>query len=253
MKIYGFIGPKGAGKDEAHKLLKGMGRTYGKVSFAGPLKQICSDVFGIPLETMNDPILKEKELAKPITLDSRALRKVKKELSLWVPEVGEDGRLLYSADAVSLTGVENRIMKTPRELLQVIGTDFIRNKVHTNWHLLAAFGDKAMAKLKEDKNYSVTDIRFPNELKFLQDKFGDSFKAFYIQRPEAEERLDKATHPSELMVKDLREMLPKGSVLKNEGSIEDFKKVLKQVKAPSAGKGKTAKTKESKFVFGAKN
>ena len=58
VKIVGFTGKAGAGKDTAADYLKGY-HGYEKHAFAGPLKRAVSVLFGIDLLTLNDPIMKE--------------------------------------------------------------------------------------------------------------------------------------------------------------------------------------------------
>lgn len=257
MKIIGFVGPKGAGKDEAARILKDAKKARGKFSFAGPLKKICSDVFSVPERLMHDPVLKEKEFDTPITLTSRVLRNLKRELPAWLSQTTEDGYNRYDAMTATINGVEHRVCKSPRELLQIVGTEFIREKVYKNWHLEAAFGERVMSdpNIRQNAVYCVTDIRFPNELDYLQERFGDDFICYYIERPEAEERLAEATHASELMVKELREKLG-NNILKNKGSVEDFEKlVLKTIKISkdTTSKGAAEPKKASKFVYGTRN
>lgn len=248
MKFIGYIGPKGSGKDSAFEILLKKGKVQGKLSFAGPLKDICSKVFGIPPRLFVDPILKEKPFSDgPITLTSKVLRQVKKEIVSWLPEVTEDGYVRYNADKATLVGVENRQVASPRELLQVVGTEFIRERVYQNWHVEAAFGDKVLSEL-DGKAYAITDIRFENELEYLRNKFGSDFTAFYVERPEAEERLKTATHASELTAIELRKMVGEESVLQNNGSLEDFEKTVLNSKLPDVSAAANPK-KKSKFIY----
>ena len=66
MKIVSFTGPKGSGKDTSADILKEEKIASGSLSFAGPLKKICMEVFKLHHNYMNDPILKEKE---PLTIE----------------------------------------------------------------------------------------------------------------------------------------------------------------------------------------
>lgn len=249
MKVLGFVGPKGAGKDEAYKLLRESGKVLQKMSFAAPMKEICKKVFELTDYQVDDPVGKERELETPITLTNRHLRLINKELASWVEPVdAETGIIRYNVNKISVAGLEGMVFKTPRHLLQFIGTDYIRDRVWTEWHVTAALSDKALAKLPDQNAiYAVTDVRFENELSALQTKFGPAFAGFYIERPEAEERLKQATHPSELMTIKLRETLGPDAVLKNDGDINDLKKTLKSIKVPSEP---YKLPKKSKFVFG---
>ncbi len=250
MKVILFVGPKQSGKDTAADILKKKTSVKGKLSFAGPLKEICAAVTGLPIQYMHSPDLKEKQLKNPIKADRRFWRNIKKELTKHLPEVdSETGYVLYNIDRVSLTGLENRVFNTPRELLQQVGTDFIRDKVFKEWHLRAAFSDQTLAE-RPDGVYCVTDTRFVNELEFLQDKFGDDFTVYYIERPETEKALKEATHESELEILKVKELIPKKNIIKNDGTLEDFEKKVLKLK-PSNKKGKSKKKKKTnRFVYG---
>ena len=237
MRIIGLIGPKGSGKDTSYELLRDQKRVDGKISFAGPLKQICGQVFGLHHVYLNDAVLKEKELEQPITLTLKHIRKIIELCEEYVPSVTSDGLILYRSNAVSTTGLEGRVFKTPRELLQIIGTELIRERIYKGWHLSAAFSPKVLNSTKEDKDgrkrrvykqdgtYAVTDVRFENEHDFLAERFGKAYKAFYVKRPEAEEVLATATHPSELETQKIRAKL-EDSVIDNSGTLEDLGKLL---------------------------
>lgn len=65
---------------------------------------------------------------------------------------------------------------TPRQMLQKIGTDAMRNGLDTDvW--LKAMG----ANLRPDQNYIITDVRFPNEVDYIEDNLGG--KVFRVVRP----------------------------------------------------------------------
>ena len=68
MKIVGLVGPKGAGKDTVFELLRDMKKSHGKISFAGPLKQICKAVFDLNDLQVNDAFEKERLFKVPMTL-----------------------------------------------------------------------------------------------------------------------------------------------------------------------------------------
>lgn len=60
--IVAFTGKRGAGKDTAARALTDLG--YQHISFADPLREIVSVVYGITIEEMMDPILKEQPLER---------------------------------------------------------------------------------------------------------------------------------------------------------------------------------------------
>jgi len=254
MRLVLFVGPKGCGKDSAASMLYQAKKSRSKISFAGPLKEICAKVFRYPAKFMNDPILKEKPFETIEILDRTKLRLIKQELPKYVPELDPvTGLLKYNIDRVTVSGLENRQFTKPREILQQVGTDFIRNLVYPNWHVEAAFSPERVTKYRKGELYCVTDTRFLNEYKFLLKNYGDSLKVYYIERPEAEAHLAEATHESELEVLKIKELLPKECIIKNDGSLEDFKKkVLKLDLPPRSGK-KAASAKKTGFIYGTRN
>lgn len=249
MRIIGLIGPKGSGKDTSYELLKDAKRVDGKISFAGPLKEICGQVFGLHYNLLNDPVLKEKELKEPIKLTRKQIRQIIDLCEEYVPSVTQDGQILYRSNTVSTVGLDGREFKTPRELMQIIGTDLIRDRLHKGWHRAAAFSDKALSKLKKDGIYAVTDVRFLDEHEFLSAKFGQAYKAFYVSRPAADEVLAKATHPSELETQKIRVLLA-DSVIDNSGTLDDLKDLLKELDLGT--KGTEPPAKGSRFRYAPK-
>lgn len=256
MRILGLVGPKGSGKDTTADLLEELKISDGKISFAGPLKKICGEVFDLHHNFFHDVNLKEKPLKQTITLNSRNLRLIKNACVEWLDPYTDGGtRILYNPNKASISGIEGMEITTPRQLLQVIGTNFIRDRLFNEWHLHAAFSDKALSKLKENGIYCVTDVRFPNEYEFLRNKFGSDFKGFYIQRPEAEHKLAQATHPSETeVVKVKNAMGEEAMILKNDGTVEDLKNMLKTLDLQKEKDSKpTATKRKSRFVYVEKN
>lgn len=248
MRFVGFTGPKGSGKDTAYEILQKKGKVRGKLSFAGPLKEICAKVSGLPIQYTTDPILKEAQLKEPIVLTSRVLRQIKRELPVWLPEVNEANEVLYNVDKMSLTGYENQVCPSMRVMLQVVGS-WIREQAFQDWHVMAAFGEKVMGELKGN-SYAITDVRYENELEYLQKKFGSDFRMFYVERPEAEDQLKVATHSSETTVIKLREMIGEEAVIKNSGSLEDLEKIVLALDLPDTSD--PVENKKSRFKYARK-
>ena len=238
MKIIALVAPKAGGKDTVASILQELKKSNTKISFAGPLKDICSKVFDIPLVMFNDPVFKEKPLKQPVKLTAKHLREIKNECVRRVdPQEGD--KYLYNPNKATIIGLEGRIINTPRELMQIIGTDFIRNRIYGEFHLRAAFDQIVLNKLKDrygtNAVYCVTDLRFLNEYEYLKNKFKDDFICYYVERPEAEENLAKATHVSELEVLKIKALLG-NSIIKNDGSLEDLTDKLKNLDLPQPKK-----------------
>lgn len=249
MRVIGLIGPKGSGKDTSYEQLRDMKRVDGKISFAGPLKEICGKVFGLHFNLLNDPVLKEKVMKEPITLTRKHIRQIIGLCEEYVNPVTAEGRVLYRSATVSVVGLEGRTFNTPRELMQIIGTELIRDRVYKPFHREAAFSEKALAKLKKDGTYAVTDVRFLDEHTFLEAKYGSAYRAYYVSRPEADEVLATATHPSELETQKIRVLLADHTI-DNSGSLEDLNDLLKTLELGTEGTEPPAKG--SKFRFASK-
>ena len=253
MKAAVFVGPKGSGKDTCADLLRKQKRLRVSIPFALPLKRICMAVFNLHTNLINDPVLKEKELKEPIKITIKHLRNIKNLMQTYVDPYGEGTYYNLNKATDNLVG---RLLKTPREVLQIIGTEFIRNEIHPDWHCMAAFSEKNLKEVIKSNNrnltIAVTDCRFPNEFNYINAKFGADAEYFYVERPEAEERLAKATHASETEVLKVKDLLLKfgGTVIENNGTIEDLKSKLADIKVPdSSGKVDDTPAPGSRFKF----
>ncbi len=100
---------------------------------------------------------------------------------------------------------------TPRELMQLIGTDLFRDKLLNNIWVNALFADyKSHYTNFNDAyknnnnhvypNWIITDVRFPNELEAIKKRNGIVIR---VNRDFEQERKDKGIHiPKELLTKE---------------------------------------------------
>jgi len=63
---------------------------------------------------------------------------------------------------------------TPRKILQLLGTEYGRKIIHPNIWVNSLFSD-----YKENSNWIITDVRFPNEVEGIKNRGG---KVFRIER-----------------------------------------------------------------------
>jgi hypothetical protein len=217
MKIIAFVGPKFSGKDTSADLLESQGRSQGKIAFAGPLKELCANVFDVDLDLFYRPELKEALFREPIVLTTNKLLDVFDAACEYVPALADND--------INLGGLVGRTVTTPRDLLQVVGTDFIRNELLADFHVRAAFSDAFTAGMDKNGTYCVTDARFPNELEFLRAKFGADFRAFYVYRPSSEEAVTEKSHQSERAILELKKSIP--DIIPNTGTLADVAEVVK--------------------------
>lgn len=223
MRIISFTGPKGSGKDSAAAILHDDGHSRGKISFAGPMKEILSEVYRIPLATFESPDLKEKPFSEALILDVHRIQSIALRMLRLLPETEFE----YT-NGLNFQAVEKTRLTSPRHMLQYVGTEMIRNIIHPDWHVAAAFRQDVLDKLPKGCTFCVTDARFVNEYLWLSDRFEENFRGFYVERPKAESDLALATHPSELQVKEVRKLIADDDVLRNDRTLQDLRTELYQ-------------------------
>ena len=151
--------------------------------FAGKLKQIASILTGIPVEKFEDQEFKKTFLSRE-----------------WDTIVPKPGR---REDGIFGTGEKMIKQTTVRELLQKLGTEAMRDGLHTNTWVNALFADYKLQVGQYDgiairdsyPNWLITDVRFPNEAQAIKDRGGIVIR---VNRPSKfTGDLSVALHPSE--------------------------------------------------------
>ena len=135
--LIGCCGFIGSGKDTFATICK---EKYGFVSysFAASLKDMLAGLFGW-----------DREKLEGNTIQSRKWREETDEW--WSKELG--------------------FRVTPRNMMQVWGTDLVRQQFHTDFWVLCC-KKKIKDLLDQGKSVIVTDCRFPNECKLIQELGG---------------------------------------------------------------------------------
>jgi hypothetical protein len=129
--IIGLVGFIGSGKGTVGDILETQG--FSKDSFAKPLKDACSIMFGWPRELLEG--------------DTEVSRKWREEPdSFWSEKFG------YSF--------------TPRLALQLMGTEAGRNVFHQDVWVIS------LLNRAKGKDVVVTDVRFKNEINYIQQNGG---------------------------------------------------------------------------------
>jgi len=129
--IVGLIGFIGSGKGTVGDLLVDKG--FHKDSFAAPLKDACSVIFGWPRELLEG--------------DTELSRKWREEPdAFWSERFGKQF--------------------TPRLALQLMGTEAGRNVFHSDIWVVS------LLNRAKGRDIVVTDVRFKNEVKHIQDNGG---------------------------------------------------------------------------------
>jgi len=155
--IVGLIGRKMSGKSTVAKVFESKG--YKRVSYAGPLKEIVSKTFGIPMFYFTDPEAKEKAQIS-LTLNGGAVLSLLKVAEDYYPiKMDQKANAMLKACDILCT--------TPRQLLQVVGTEVFRNTVDQDYWLKAF-----KASLNPNLNYICDDARFENEVDLIKSMGG---------------------------------------------------------------------------------
>lgn len=172
--IIGFTGFKGAGKDSAAKALISAG--YENVKFAGALKAMFRALLhyvGTPSGVAEDMI---------------------------------EGSL-KEAPCQLLCG------KTPREFMQLLGTEFGRNLIGEDFWVRAA-----MQRASGFDRVVITDVRFPNEASAIFEADGE---VYHVRGQDVANEF--SAHASEQYIDDLEVT----GYIHNDGTLEDLNEEIR--------------------------
>ena len=171
--------------------------------FAGKVKEIASLLTSIPIEKFEDQEFKKKALGRE-----------------WCYPTEWQGR-------------EHWVEMTSREFLQKLGTEAMRNGLHTNVWCNALFADYVskfnptntildemsdMSYKNYYPNWIITDLRFSNELTAIKKREGITIR---VNRP----GINLLDHPSETSL-DTAEF---DYTIDNSGTIEELIKKVKNI------------------------
>lgn len=212
--ILGISGKIGSGKDTVSDIIKELtpDLNWEEKKFADALKDIVCRLIGCTREQLEDRDFKEKPLGE----------------EWWVYDLGNgDIRSRWSFDDPKDNEMaEKRYLRktTPRLMLQLLGTEGVRNVISPNaWvnATMAGYQPVMGIPTRPDKyypNWLISDMRFPNELKAVVDKGGITLR---IERPmERDENDPRHSHPSETALDDASFHY----ILYNDGDLNDLRK-----------------------------
>lgn len=206
MKVITLCGLAGSGKTTAADILVAKYDAH-EVMIAGKLKLACSQVFRLYSSQLEDAVEKLTPFKSPITLNSIQLHDLIDYFG-----IGGDNESIIEE-------FKGREIETPRKLMQVIGTDFLRRVGGDDIHLRTV-------DMNPSKVNVIIDVRFENELNYFLDNFPTECTSLYIQRDSTDTTLD--THISEkgmLLLKD------RCITINNNGTMTQLRnKLLNEVK-----------------------
>lgn len=202
--VIAFCGSKGSGKSTSATILKEfVNAETEEIAIAGHLKEVCSKVFKIDYDKFINPDLKEVELDELTVLDSQNLVD-----------------LLLAFDVRNINSNEfirphlQRVLRTPRALLQYIGTEVL-HPIDPLIHVKMAMKNKDANKLT-----IITDLRFLQEFNYFEENHTDEFLPVYVRNFMAESRASSDVHPSERQFELFKN---KCIALNNNSTISDLR------------------------------
>ena len=178
--------------------------------FAGKLKQIASLLTGIDVEKFEDQDFKQSYMGEQ-----------------WAKTP-----IAPLSEATLFDAVDLNNLMTYREFLQKLGTEAMRDGLHTNVWVNALFADykgrktkiHQLTPVKQDfvvdtyPNWIITDMRFPNEMEAVKERKGITIK---VVRP----GVLVGTHASEIALDDAEFDYE----IENNGTIEDLVEKVRQI------------------------
>jgi hypothetical protein len=207
--IIGIVGHIGSGKDTVGNFItQSVGKTGRTDSFAAPLKDLCSSIFGWP-----------RHLLEGNTMESREFRET--------PDIFWTRK----------TGIDNF---TPRLALQLVGTDVLRDHFHNDIWINSL--EYRLRKISDSDTVVVTDARFTNELDIIKHLCGT---IIWVQRGELPAWYETAVEANggnvvskRIMTTRYRDVhqsewnwagYPVDHIIRNTGTLEDLKIKTSQI------------------------
>ena len=178
--LIGISGKMGSGKDTVGSILQDYSddnaEDYQIKKFASKLKEIVCLLIGCTRDQLENREFKEKELGEEWWYYCNSLFFDRETKIVSYSEADDTIKDNTSWYIVKLT---------PRKLLQLLGTEAGRNIIHPNIWINALFADynakgfdykgSENKEIKGDwiyPNWIITDVRFPNEAKAIEDRGG---------------------------------------------------------------------------------
>lgn len=184
-QVVGLVGLRGSGKDTAAVVLLEQG--WRRLAFADALYLEAAEAFGVTVEFLQNRDTKETPLPELSLLRCKDETYVGAFLGYETERLAAEG-----ADVPQLTMLMQS--RSPREILQVWGTEYRRKLYDDNY-----WRDQVeqVIRANPDTNFVVTDVRFPDEARLIEETLGGRLGR--IRRPGLPGSTDKALlHSSEV-------------------------------------------------------
>lgn len=160
MIIIGIGGEKHAGKNTAAQALVEQ-HGFKEISFAAPLKHLCSEATGIPYIRFDDNNLKDVPFTNQMMFGYSDIVNLVKSAPIVLTQDQCDKLVDRAVN-------ECPTFSTPRQILQYVGTELFRECVDTNYwcNVLAQ-------EVKKYEKVVIPDVRFANERSIIRSLNGD--------------------------------------------------------------------------------
>jgi len=218
------------------------GTTWQIKKFAYAVKQVCSILTGIPIEDFEKQEVKNKILGEEWTRYGYADGFMRNMDGTPIMNNKQCSKERYEEELRTNWQTAYKHKYTVRELLQLVGTNAIRNVIHEDAWVNALM---SQYKLFPDKdhpvddldwepiirhpNWIITDVRFPNEVKAIKDRNGFIIRVDRNNSTPQDEHTfvnkQQRTHPSETALDDY----DFDYVVDNNGTIENLITSIKSV------------------------
>jgi hypothetical protein len=201
MAIISLSGKIGSGKDTVAQIIQECTpyHNWEVKKWAGKLKVIAEIISGIPKEKFEDQDFKYTNLPE-----------------CWDRQV-QSGRYKTTQSM------------TVRDLLQLLGTEAMRNGLHENVWVNALMSDykpysvRGSSYEEHESNWIITDTRFPNELQAVQEQKGITIK---VHRPGRKSDEKQAQHASEIALDHITDW---DYIITNDGDLSDLKNKVYEI------------------------
>lgn len=180
--IIGIGGEKESGKDTVADMLV-KEHSYRRLAFADNLKNMCIKVFELTWAQCYDVKLKEEKFLNPVVLDVHTMG------AIWNWAVNKNHMKSPENALLKMEKFHGKELWTPREVLQFIGTEVLRDIFHEDYHVEVVFREIDRRNLKD---VVIPDARFANERKRIKGRDGINV---LIDCPQTKDSGDK--HKSE--------------------------------------------------------
>lgn len=208
--IIAFAGSKGSGKTTSFETVLSNFDGVTELMFAKKLKDICTEIFSLDPDRLNDQAYKESYFEDPIRLERVQIEQI-------ITYFGYP--LNYDKDIRRHSGM---MLETPRQLLQYVGTDLLHG-VDKEIHIKSI-----LDQIPEDGMAVITDLRFEQEFDYFEKNYPGEFFPFYIKNSSAELAAEGDTHPSETQLQNFKN---KCCLIDNNFTLQELKdKVINNVK-----------------------